>query len=535
MKRKLGTILLVMALAVSFGVVPAASVNADGALPSLVWLPPLANQGEFQLKDGSTLPIKFTLNDPATGAFVPDTGVHVDVNEVLISDDFGSYLPGANGAPVWTPVTDNWSVESDIQADGSTGQVYSQNNTDGTAVVRWSLAGDANWTDYVFEAKVKGIEGHYPGYGANTWNGLVFRAVDNNHFYEYYFRTCSQDIMVVKHDGAIRTVVSGPVYFPCQNGVWYKLKVVAEGNSFRFYADDVELSGLAFTDYYSFAKGRVGVYVWDGSHTHFDDVMALEMPAAKTFSYGSGSDNVRLSCDTIFSDTFSASDGTQPDNPWDVISGTWLAAGYEYQQTENLYMPNARSFAGDVSWTNYTMTAKVKVSDDGWGGILLRANADGDTYYELYLQSGGRLQLVKTVGGARTGVTNPYVGTFADQWWYVKAFVNGSNIKGKAWPASGPEPTTWRIDWNDPVSPISNGRIGLVTFSQSPEQLPVFFDDVTVQVYTHYIAILHTKDSGMTLGNYLITVWSGSGDQLGAYLVDLTESTQGIGRGKGKA
>jgi hypothetical protein len=210
--------------------------------------------------------------------------------------------------------------------DSSTGHVYSQNDIDDTNARRCSLAGDASWTDYVFEAKVKGIEGHYSGYGDNTWDGLVFRAVDDNHFYEYYFRTTSQDIIVVKHDGATRTVVSGPVPFTCTNGVWYTLKVAAEGSSFRFYTNDVEIDGLAFTDS-SFASGKVGVYVWDGTHAHFDDV---------------------------------------------------------------------------------------------------------------------RVQ--------------------------------------------GP----------------------------------------------HYIANLHTKDSGMDQGEYLITVWSGSGDQLGSYLVDLTESTQGKGRGKGK-
>jgi hypothetical protein len=465
-KKKIAMFLLVIALALSLGVAPAVSVNADGALPHVNWLPPLSNQGDFQLKDGSTLPIKFTLTDPNTGAFVEDTGVKVDVNEVLFSDnfndieqwapvagdtswsvgggvlqcapaiphprilatetlgytnyvfeadarvvtgrgyalifraadytsfysfqyqdgssalslrlyqftsfptgadvaslvpyptnndwhhlkvavsetnikcyvdgnmvfnvtdtvpptpfaggigfrtwssttaefdnitvtalpatktflygegsenvriaydtvfsdDFSSYTPGTNGTPVWTPVTGDWSVESGIQADGTTGQVYSQNDISDNNAQKWSLAGDASWTDYVVEAKVKGIEGHYSSYGTNTWDGIVFRAMDSTHFYEYYYRTTSQDIIVVKHDGGTRTVVSGPVSFTCENGVWYTLKVVAKGNSFRFYADDVEISGLAFTDS-SFASGKVGVYVWDGSEAQFDDVM----------------------------------------------------------------------------------------------------------------------------------------------------------------------------------------------------------------------------------------------------------------------
>jgi len=467
MKRKLGAVLLVVALAFSLGLVPTLAVRAQSTLPNVVWLPPLANQGEFQLKDGSTLPIKFTLLE-SDGSFVNDPSVQVAVNKVLFrdgfertelepnwtvengdwaiesgelswisgdpgrlgiildgvtaadgifeykirpcesvdygkgmyirydaltgytywveihaqqihiykydaagwrsvisapaayaldgstsytirivaeganlkvyfddekkidytdptpltgeeigfrcwqhayfddvmvlalaektfsygegndnvrisydtvfSDDFGSYLVEADGSPVWTPVTGDWNVENDTQADGSMGQVYSQNDVAGTSAQRWSLAGDASWTDYVVEAKVKGIEGHYSGYGDNTWDGLVFRAADDNHFYEYYFRTTSQDIIVVKHDGATRTVVSGAVPFTCQNGVWYTLKVIAEGNSFRFYANDVEIAGLAFTDSDSpFTSGRVGVYVWDGTHAHFDDV-SVQVP-----------------------------------------------------------------------------------------------------------------------------------------------------------------------------------------------------------------------------------------------------------------
>lgn len=187
--------------------------------------------------------------------------------------------------------------------------------------------------------------------------------------------------------------------------------------------------------------------------------------------------------------------------------------------------------------------ARVKISDDGWGGLLSRGNTAGDTYYGLYLQRGGYLQLVKTVGGSRTWPggtwTDPQfrvsVGDFADEWWYIKAVVSGNNIKGKAWPVTGSEPTSWHINWNDPDPPIANGRIGLITFSWWDTQLPVWFDDVTVQV-GYYIANLHTKENGMTEGEYAITVWyQGQYPIEDTYLFDLVDTVQGKGRGKGKA
>lgn len=174
-------------------------------------------------------------------------------------------------ANAWTPVAGTWTIEDDVGDS-----VYSQNDVTDINDQHWALAGDYGWDDYIFEAKAKGIEGHYSSHGTNTWVGLVFRAKDDTHFYEYYFRTTTQDIIVVEHDGGPRTVISGPVPFTCANDNWYKLKVIAEGNSFRFFVDDVEISGLAFTDTTNpFMTGKIGLYVWDGTHAHFDDVLVL--------------------------------------------------------------------------------------------------------------------------------------------------------------------------------------------------------------------------------------------------------------------
>lgn len=533
MKKKFGAVLLVVALALSLGVVTAVSANAGGALPHVNWLPPLSNQGDFQLKDGSTLPIKFTLTDPNTGAFVEDTGVKVDVNEVLFWDDFSSYTPGTNGTPVWTPVTGNWSVRSGTQADGTVGQVYSQNDISDTNAQRWSLAGDGSWTDYVVEAKAKGIEGHYSGHGTHTWDGIVFRAMDNTHFYEYYYRTTSQDIIVVKHDGGTRTVVSGPVSFTCDNGMWYNLKVVAKGNSFRFYADGVEISGLAFTDP-SFASGKVGVYVWDGSEAQFDDVMVTALPATKTFPYGTGDDSVRIAYDTVFSDDFE--DGKAVG--WQVLSGVWSivddAGNYVYNGTATA--DEQVTYALSVgTFDNFVLEARVKaINSAGHYGIVLREDGTGKHYgfyLNAYPASEGKYYFGYWAGSYPYYPIVPWTDsggayTDAQAWNTLKVVANGYQFK--LYINSILVNTV-----SDTNHFAASGHVGLIIDKYVLGQ-NAYFDDVTVQV-PHYIANLHTKENGMVTGDYLITVWSGSGDELDTYLFDLTDAIQGKGRGKGKA
>jgi len=176
---------------------------------------------------------------------------------------------------------------------------------------------------------------------------------------------------------------------------------------------------------------------------------------------------------------------------WTPVNGVWTVVDESgnkvYEQSYPYYIPGVR-VAGDSSWTDYVIQAKVKVTgttSGRWGGILFRVHNPGTagtagTYYELYLQENGNLQLVKTVAGTRTGIVNPFVGSFYNEWWNIKAEVIGSHIRGKAWEVGTPEPSTWIIDWTDP-SPILNGKIGLITFSNVANQ-PVYFDDICLKV-----------------------------------------------------
>lgn len=341
MKKLIGLVtIVVVTIVAAAGVLtaiparPAQAAPADGGLPTVTWLPPLSNQGEFQLKDGSTLPIKFTLTDPDTGAFVEDTSLRVDVNQVLFRDDFNDGdLDG------WTPVEGDifWSVVDGVL-----------HCTDG-AFPRILADETMGYTHYVFEADARLTSGQ--GYA------LLFRATDHDNFYSFQYDPGIGDkLRLCQFAGLYNYTDVAPMVDYTIDSQWHHLKVVVIGDHIRCYIDGNKVFDVTDTVPPAPTEGGIGFRTWGYSQAEFDNVTVVSLPAAESFTYGTGGDNLRI-------------------YPGEDVG---LGAGY-------------------------------------------------------------------------------------------------------------------------------------------------------------YIANLNTKESEMTPGEYLITVWSGSGDQLGTYLFDLTDAIQGIGRGMGKA
>jgi hypothetical protein len=89
---------------------------------------------------------------------------------------------------------------------------------------------------------------------------------------------------VVKNDGGARSVISGPEPFTCANGVWYNLKVIAFGDSYRFFVDDVEITDLAFIDN-SLARALTGGALQIQGKRKFKDPFWFK-PTCKHFYFG---------------------------------------------------------------------------------------------------------------------------------------------------------------------------------------------------------------------------------------------------------
>ena len=279
-----GTIILLIALTASAGI-PAMAV--DDPVPDITWLPPLTNQDNLQIRQGSTLPIKFTLTDPGSGAFVDDSSARVDVNRVLFFDDFNDGTPDE-----WAVQSGTWTIQND-----SGNNVYNGTAT-GDEQSTYAPSTSA-CSDFIFEAKVKAINNatHY---------GIIFRGDGTGRYYGFYLN--AHPLSEGKYyfgywDGSepYHQIVS----WTSSNGaytdanVWNTLKVEAQGTNFKLYINGILVNTLSDTRLQS---GYIGLVVdkYSGicQDCYFDDIKVLQFPA-KQFLYGAGIENLRVSQDQM--------------------------------------------------------------------------------------------------------------------------------------------------------------------------------------------------------------------------------------------
>ena len=177
--------------------------------------------------------------------------LHADYT-VLFSDDFND-----GNADGW--ITDGlgtWYVENgEYVVDMGSGV-----NLKGEA-----LAGDLNWTDYIYEVDVKADQG--------VDKGIIFHCTE----------TCSYGVDIVSapynvvHLGnnGVNLVT---VAFPNSSGVWYHVKIELVGANIKVYVDDqllIDYTGVI-------THGRIGVAGWTGAVgldiVRFDNLMITSIP-----------------------------------------------------------------------------------------------------------------------------------------------------------------------------------------------------------------------------------------------------------------
>ncbi|MFI5914731.1 family 16 glycoside hydrolase [Dactylosporangium sp. NPDC051541] len=170
--------------------------------------------------------------------------------------------------------------------------------------------------------------------------------------------------------------------------------------------------------------------------------------------------------DTLFSATFE--DGST--SGWSKSGGTWsvVADGSQVLQQSNAGSENAREFAGDSGWTNYTVQASVKPLTLGSGGFaaLLARSTSSTTFYRLALLPGNSVQLQAVSSGSVTVLATRSQTVSTGTWYTLAITANGSSISGSVNGA-----TVGTVS----NSAITKGRIGLQTAYSSAS-----FDNVTV-------------------------------------------------------
>ncbi|WP_239135502.1 pectate lyase [Actinoplanes derwentensis] len=169
------------------------------------------------------------------------------------------------------------------------------------------------------------------------------------------------------------------------------------------------------------------------------------------------------SASTLFNDDFES--GTAN---WTKSGGTWsvVTDGSKVYKQAKADSELARVFAGETSWTDYSVEAKVKALDLGAGLAGVAARASGSsTMYRLALTSAGKAELQAVKGSTVTSLGSAAVKNLT-AWHTLKVDVTGSSITGYVDGAKVASGTG---------SLAGTGRIGLVTSYASAE-----FDDVAV-------------------------------------------------------
>lgn len=324
----------------------------------------------------------------------------------------------------WTSHSGSWSVVDDET------KALAQKAA-ATALI---TAGSA-WGDYAYQANVK-----VPTAEDNA--GLLFRVKDTNNYYMYRINAAAQSLELYKSVNGILTKVSGTP-FTVSTNQWYTLKAEVQGNRIKGYAD-----GHLKTDWTNpvneLTTGKIGF---------------------RTTSVNALFDNAAVSAITLFSDSFEDGDTAG----WTPRSGSWSVVTDGSKVLAQKATATSLITAG-ASWTDYALEARTKLPiANANAGVVFRVQ-DANHFYMYRINStAGLLELHKSVNGNLSLVASAPFSASPNQWYTLKAVVQGNNIKAYLDGAL-------KMNWTNPVNELASGQIGLRTTSYN-----AVFDNVTVR------------------------------------------------------
>ena len=158
-------------------------------------------------------------------------------------------------------------------------------------------------------------------------------------------------------------------------------------------------------------RGGIGVATWS-TQAAYDDVKVT------------GEDG-----EVLFSDDFSGGDEQwTPSGPGGAARGTWAVSGGEYRQTSDL--TDARSIAGNPSWSNYTLELSARKLGGAEGFLIMFGSRDSSNFYWWNLGGFDNTQslIEKSTGGAKTSIAASTDTIATGQTYRIKIQVKGRRI-----------------------------------------------------------------------------------------------------------
>ncbi len=135
------------------------------------------------------------------------------------------------------------------------------------------------YSDFTYEAQFKAKKGYFDCSG-----GLIFRYADPKNYYLLSVG-CPSDFFSLYRISDGKPEVLKQTVVPIDQGVWYSIKVVADGDHMFGYANDKMEFDINDS---KIRQGRIGLWAHDDSQPLFDNVK-LTLPACPSGESGAGS------------------------------------------------------------------------------------------------------------------------------------------------------------------------------------------------------------------------------------------------------
>jgi hypothetical protein len=250
-----------------------------------------------------------------------------------------------------------------------------------------AIAGDLAWTDTIIHVRLQSLD--------NDAIGLLFRFSDANHYYRFSMDSQRGYRRLAKNvAGNFTSLWEDNVAY--EVGRTYELMVAALGSTLRGYMDGVPMFVVEDSD---LSAGRIGLYCWANQDARFSDMHVY--PADLAF----GDWLLDEPFDFLITSRWTFVDDGDQQGPsqWKVIDG-------ELQQSSNIYggstdgnvldKPGTYALAGDMAWTDYRVSVRLRSEDDDAIGVMFRYK-DADNYYRFSMDAERHYRrLIKKVNGA---------------------------------------------------------------------------------------------------------------------------------------
>lgn len=183
----------------------------------------------------------------------------------LFFDDFNEHTP-PEVPDGWTAYSGTWQTA----IDGTT--VYEQTKKNDERTI--SIAGNTNWTDYVFQVKVKFV--FPPGTPPTTGAKLFFRFQDTANYYFLFMVEDRDELQLYRTIDGVEEQISSSVGIALVDNQWYDVRISIEGQTINVWVDGTQ----CFTNQESggnLVTGAIGVGT-KRFDCRFDDVEVSPIP-----------------------------------------------------------------------------------------------------------------------------------------------------------------------------------------------------------------------------------------------------------------